>query len=120
MVRIWQIFCYVLRIIWCHQTCFSCYLRQNGGAINVSKFEVLTSPLFPYFRFCSVGPSANSPNLTHRFAQDSHNFKTLNFVQIRFTLHCFAFLHLSLPFIISPCQMASLQSRTDAAADTPA
>ena len=53
------IFCCVLRVTWCHLVHFSCYLRQNGGTINVSKFEVLTSRLFPHFRCCGVEPAAN-------------------------------------------------------------
>ena len=39
-------FCCVLRVTWCHHVRFLCYLRHNGGTINVSKFEVVTSRLF--------------------------------------------------------------------------
>ena len=63
-------FCYVLRAPWCHRVCFSCYLRQNGGTINVSKFEVSTSPLFPpHIRWCSVESGMNSPKFPHRLTQ---------------------------------------------------
>ena len=77
-------FCCVLRVTWCHRVCFLCYLRQNGGTINVSKFEVLASCLFPHIRCCSVEPGANLPNFTHRFTQHSHKFKTVNFVRMSY------------------------------------
>ena len=38
-------FCCVLRVMWCHRVCFSCYLRQKRGTINVCKLEVLASHL---------------------------------------------------------------------------
>ena len=83
VLRIWQFFGCVLRVTWCHCVCFSCCFRQNGGTINVSKLEVLTSRLIPHIRCCSVESSAKPPTFTHRFAQHSHKWKIVNFVQIR-------------------------------------
>ena len=65
-------FCCVLRVTWCHCVRFSCYLRQNGATINVSKFKVLTSHLFPHIWCCSVESGANSP----KFTQYSHKIHT--------------------------------------------
>ena len=100
-------FCCVLRITWCHCVRFSCYLCQNGGTINVSKIEVLTSCLVPHIRWCSVESGVNSPKFTHRFTQDSHKSETVNFVRICTNFaricpafHRFTFLQLSKPFVI--------------------
>ena len=123
-------FWYVLRVTWCHCVCFSCYLHENGGTINVSKFEVLTSRLFPHIRCCSVESGANSPKFTPRFTQDSRESKTVTFVRIlyefrtklfhiallRFPTALNAFRHLNMSPTLS--QLASLQSSPDAAADT--
>ena len=69
-----------------HEDCpllrFSCYLRQNGGVIKVSKLEVLTSRLLSHIWCRSVEPSANSPKFTHIFTPDSHKFKAVNFRRI--------------------------------------
>ena len=63
------------RVTWCHRVCFSCYLRQNNGTINVSKFKLSNSRLFPHIRCCSVEPGANSP----KFTQDSLQIQRCEF-----------------------------------------
>ena len=40
-----KVVCCVLRSTWCRRVCFSCYLHQKRGTINVRKFEFLTSHL---------------------------------------------------------------------------
>ena len=85
-------FCCVLRVTWCHCVCFSCYLRQNGATINVSKFKVLPSRLFLHIRCCFVEPAANSPNFTQDSLQIQGCTIRTNFVPICPTLHSFAFL----------------------------
>ena len=72
-------FCCGLRTTWCHCVCFLCYLGENGGTINVCKFEFLTSRLVRHIRLSSVECDVNSPKFTHRFAQGSHESETVNF-----------------------------------------
>ena len=93
-------FCCVLLVTWCHRVCFSCCLRQNGATINMSRFKVLTSRLFPHIWCCSVEFGANSP----KFTQDSHKIHTHSRWRICPTLHRFASLQLSSPFVISICR----------------
>ena len=75
-------FCFVSLVTWCHCVCFSCYLRQNGGTINVSKFEDFTSRLCPHIPCCSVKSGASLPYFTHRFTQNAHKSETGICVQI--------------------------------------
>ena len=116
-------FCCVLRVTCCHRVRFSCYLRQNGATINASKFKVLPSRLFPHIRCSSVEFGANSP----KFTQDSLQIQGCEFVRIsdEFVPICtlslsystlIAFRYLIMSQTLS--QLASLQSRPDAAADT--
>ena len=118
---------------------FSCYLRQNSVTINVSKFMVSTSRLFPHIRCCPVESGVNSPKFTQELLQiegcefrmklvrNSHELLT-SVVRILYAFVPLCTLWLSHSaliafrfFIMLPTlsQQPSLQFGPDAAADTP-
>ena len=84
------IFCYILRVTWCHCVRFSCHFRQNGGIVNVSKLEVLTSRRLPYIfgvfwsnlvRICGISHIDSQKIPTNPRWRISYEFRR-NFTQI--------------------------------------